>query len=77
MALEDFLNHEEQSVRQAAQILIEAQQDPNLTQSEFEEIADDVLEVHEMQKLADTLDRKIAIQAAVDIMLMLIKKVKL
>lgn len=76
MILEDFLDHEEQSVRQAAQILIEAREDPNLSQSEFEEIANDVLEVREMQKLTDTLEHKLAVQAAVDIMLMLVRKIR-
>ena len=78
MEFGDFFSHDEQSVREAAEILAEAKQgvaNGDLTQSEFEELAQDVLEIGQMQELADTLERKIAIQAAVDILSMLVKAV--
>lgn len=77
MDFKDFFTHQEPSIVDAAHILAEAKEgvaDGSLTQSEFEELARDVLEIQQMQDLADSLERKIAVQSAVDILMNLVRR---
>lgn len=76
MDFNDFYNHEEESVRQAATILAEAKQgfeNGELTKEQYDEIIEDVLQIEQMQELADSLERKIAIQKAAQLLMQLAK----
>lgn len=76
MDFSDFNNHEEESVRQAAAILAEARQgfeNGELTKEQYDELVEDVLQIEQMQELADSLERKIAIQKAAQLLMQLAK----
>lgn len=76
MDFNDFYNHEEESVRQAATILAEAKQgfeNGELTKEQYDELIEDVLQIEQMQELADSLERKIAIQKAAQLLMQLAK----
>ena len=78
MKFEDFFDHEESSVADAAHILAEAKQAydaGDLTYDEFQELSQDVLEIGQIEKLADTLERKIAIQKAVDLIKLVVNAI--
>lgn len=66
---EDFFGHDEDAIRNAAVLLVEAKtafDDGDITKSEFEELANDILEIEEIDKLADNLDRRVAFKEAMD-----------
>ncbi len=65
--LEDFFHHEDQIVVDVAQklkTLADAKGGGELTQEQFDELVEDLLEVEEVRKMSDTLDRKIMILQA-------------
>lgn len=66
---EDFFGHDEDAIRNAAVLLVEAQSafdSGDITKSEFDELAEDILEIGEIDKLADNLDRRVAFKQALD-----------
>ena len=66
---EDFFGHDEDAIRNAAVLLVEAKsalRDGDISKSEFEELAEDILEIGEIDKLADNLDRRVAFKEALD-----------
>ena len=66
---EDYFDHEEPCIAEAAKILAEAKdalKTGDISKSEFEEIANDVLQIKKVDELADTIDRKRAIGEALD-----------
>lgn len=80
MEFNDFLDHDEDSVRKAAEILEEAKtglEEGMLSREQFDEIAEDVLQIEEMTKLADSLERKIAIQQAVSALRSIVSSIPL
>lgn len=65
--LEDFFHHEDQIVVDIAQklkSLRDVKDSGELTDEQFEELVEDLLEVEEVRKMSDTLDRKIMILQA-------------
>ncbi len=66
---EDFFGHGEDAIRNAAVLLVEAKSafdSGDITKSEFDELAEDILEIEEIDKLADNLDRRVAFKEALD-----------
>ena len=66
---EDFFGHDEDAIRNAAVLLVEAKSafdSGDITKSEFDELAEDILEIGEIDKLADNLDRRVAFKEALD-----------
>lgn len=66
---EDFFGHDEDAIRNAAVLLVEAKSafdSGDITKSEFDELAEDILEIGEIDKLADNLDRRVAFKQALD-----------
>lgn len=66
---EDFFGHGEDAIVNAATLLREAKaalDNNDITQSEFNELAEDILEIGEIDDLADTLDRRVALGQALD-----------
>ena len=66
---EDFFGHGEDAIRNAATLLAEAKKafdNGEITQSEFTELSDDILEIGEIDSLADNLDRRVAFKQALD-----------
>lgn len=80
MEFKDFLGHEEESVRNAAKILEEAKaglEAGEITREQFNEIAEDVLQIEEITKLADDLETKIAVQKAVSVLRAIVSAIPL
>ena len=76
---EDFFGHGEDAIRNAATLLAEAQSAldaGDITQSEFAELADDILEIGEIDGLADDLDRRVAFGQALDAIKTLVSSIK-
>ena len=68
-AFEDFFNHDEVVVQDAAKFLAEVEhryKENLITASEFEELSNDALEIGDINDLADDLDRRVAISEALD-----------
>jgi len=66
---EDFFGHDEDAIRNAAVLLVEAKSafdSGDITKSEFDELAEDILEIEEIDQLADNLDRRVAFKQALD-----------
>lgn len=66
---EDFNDHKCDVVAQAAKLLTEAQSEygaENITKSEFDEIAANIIDAIQIDKLANDVDIKIFIREAVD-----------
>lgn len=66
---EDFFGHDEDAIRNAAVLLVEAKSafdSGDITKSEFDELAEDILEIGEIDKLADNLDRRVAFKQALE-----------
>ena len=66
---EDYFDHEEPCIAEAAKILAEAKEalaTGDITKSEFDEIANDVLQIKRVDELADDLDRKRLVGEALD-----------
>jgi hypothetical protein len=64
---EDFFGHEEEAIKNAAVLLAEARKafdGGEITQSEFTELSTDILEIEEIDGLADNIDRQAAYQQA-------------
>lgn len=75
----DFLSHEDKDVRQAAQMLEtvkQAYKDKMITESEFKEISQDVIETIKVQQHASSLERKILLEQAVDAFQQILELVK-
>ena len=75
---EDFFGHGEDSIRNAATLLAEAKtafDDGDITQSEFAELSQDILEIGEIDGLADNLDRRVAFGQALDLLKLLASKI--
>jgi len=69
--LEDFLNHEDPIIREAAQqisVLNDGLYNDDLSKEQFEELVNDLLEVDEVRRMSDTLERKIKIIQAFNIL---------
>lgn len=65
--LEDFFYHDDPIVVDIAQrlkALQDVKEGGDLTEEQFEELVEDLLEVEEVKKMSDTLDRKIMILQA-------------
>jgi len=77
---EDFFGHEEDAIRNAATLLAEAKtafDAGDITQSEFAELSQDILEIGEIDGLADDLDRRVAFGQALDWLKLLSSKISL
>lgn len=69
--LEDFLDHEDPIIAGAAQellVLKDGLYNGDLSNEQFEELANDLLEVEEVRKMSELLDRKIKILQTFNIM---------
>jgi hypothetical protein len=69
--LEDFLDHEDPIIVKAAQELIvlkDGLYNGDLSDEQFEELANDLLEIEEVRKMSELLDRKIKILQTFNIM---------
>lgn len=65
--LEDFFYHEDQIVADVAQqlkVLEDGRYNGDLSEEQFQELVQDLLEVEEVKNMSDTLDRKIMILQA-------------
>lgn len=68
---EDFLGHEYDVIAQMAELLTEAQNEldaGNMTKSEFDEIANNLLDFVQIDSLAGDVDKKIIIKEAIEIL---------
>ena len=77
---EDFFGHEEDAIRNAATLLAEAKSafdSGDISQSEFTELSNDIMEIGEIDGLADSLDRKVQFTQAVSHMKQLISAITL
>ena len=77
---EDFFGHDEDAIRNAATLLAEAKtafDAGDITQSEFAELSQDILEIGEIDDLADTLDGRVALGQALDLLKLLSSKISL
>ena len=66
----DFFGSDDDEIRAAAMLLDEAKKGLEsgvLTREQFDELVEDALQIQEMDELADNLERKIAIQKAIDV----------
>ena len=66
---EDFFGHNEEAVDQAAHLLAEAEEAlkvGDINQSEFDEIAEDILEIHRINELTSDVNRKATIKKMYD-----------
>lgn len=78
MDFKDFIHHDEEKVRQAAQLLAEAKLEMeagNITHEQFEELAEDILEIGEVNDLVDSLERKLAIEKAFSIFKLIMRAI--
>ena len=69
MKLEDFLEHEDEEINKVASILTAAEtayQSGNITKEQFDELANDAIENVKIDQLADSLERKIMLQEAIE-----------
>lgn len=76
MDFKDFIGDKDERISKAASILAEAKtslEHGDLTREQFDEIAEDAMQITTVEDLADDLERKIAIQKAVDVFKMIIK----
>lgn len=70
MDLIDLVNGDDEDISAAAALLEAARiglQTGELTREQFDELAEDALQIEEMDELADDLERKIAVQDAIKI----------
>ena len=78
MDLNELLDSNDPLIRNAAMVVNEAKvgyEAGELTREQFDELVEDALQVAEVDELADDLERKIAVQKAVDVLKMVIKLV--
>lgn len=78
MEFKDFFHHEDDKISEAARVLDEAKkalESGQFDQEQFDEIAEDVYQIVEMDELANDLERKIAIQTAIDIFKSIIRAI--
>ena len=74
--LENFIHDHDDRVSSAAELLFAAQQGyeaGEITKEQLDELAEDVLQIGEMQEFADDLERKIHIQKAFGVIKHIIK----
>ena len=78
MDFNDLLNHEDEQLSEAALIVQQATEglkQKMITQEQFDELMEDILQIDQMEELANDLERKILFKKAVDIFKMIIKAV--
>ena len=78
MKFEDYATHEEESVREVASFLAqskEALDNGDMTRSEFDEIAEDLLQLELVEKYADELERRITIRKAFKALMSIVKMI--
>ena len=76
MKFEDYATHEEESVREVASFLVQAKEAldaGDMSRSEFDEIAEDILQIDTVNKYTDVLERKIKIQTAFKALMAIVK----
>jgi hypothetical protein len=76
MKFEDYATHEEGSVREVASFLIQSKaalDAGEMSRSEFDEIAEDLLQIAIVDKYTDVLERKIKIQQAFKTLMIIVK----
>lgn len=69
--LEEFFDHEDPIVQQAAHdlaVLRDGLYNEDLSKEQFNELANDILEVDEVRRMSETLERKIKILQAFNMM---------
>lgn len=69
--ISDFFSHEEPTIRQAAVLLEQAhkaRENDEISQEQFEELVNDILDIKRLSQFCDTLDRKVAVQNAINIL---------
>ena len=69
--LEEFLDHDDPIIREAAQqlnVLNDGLYNHDLSKEQFDELVEDLLEVEEVRRMSDTLERKIMILQAFNMM---------
>ncbi len=74
----DFIDNDDEEVSAAASLLAAAKQgleEGELTREQFDELAEDALQITEMEELANDLERKIMIQKTVEIFKTIIKAI--
>lgn len=70
MDFKDLFDHDDEEVRAAAKLLNEAKEgleSGQLTREQFDELVEDALQIREIDGLADDLERKIAMEKAIDL----------
>ncbi len=76
MKFEDYATHEEESVREVASFLVQSKaalDAGDMSRSEFDEIAEDILQIETVGKYTDVLERKIKIQTAFKALMTIVK----
>jgi hypothetical protein len=69
--LEDFLDHEDPMVKDTAEqlmVLKDGLDNDDMTKDQFAELVNDLLEVEQIRHMSDTLERKIKVIQAFNIM---------
>lgn len=77
--LEDFFEHEDAIVADAAHqvsILNDGLRNEDLSQEQYDELVNDILEVEHIQELADSIKRKVAIHKTFEIIKKIIGLIK-
>lgn len=76
MKFEDYATHEEESVREVVSFLTQAKKAldaGDMSRSEFDEIAEDILQIDTVGKYTDVLERKIKIETAFKALMTIVK----
>ena len=76
MKFEDYATHEEESVREVVSFLTQAKKAldaGDMSRSEFDEIAEDILQIGTVGKYTDVLERKIKIETAFKALMTIVK----
>ncbi len=78
MKFEDYATHEEESVREVASFLTQSKaalDAGDMSRSEFDEIAEDILQIATVGKYTDVLERKIKIEKAFKALMTIVKMI--
>ena len=77
---EDFLDHKYDAISQMAALLAEAQAGldaKELSRSEFDEIAHDILEFADINEMTNDIDNKLAIKKAIEALIFIVDHIPL
>lgn len=76
MKFEDYATHEDDKVKEVASFLVQAKaalDSGDMSRSEFDEIAEDILQIQSVDDLAGDLERKIKIQKVFKALMTIVK----